>query len=155
MLSCALLYEPEVFSFPPLSRHGGGGCDLHRQGAAQCHEHLQSEAQGTENGRRSPPPQQPNQTFDHLFIVPWIVFLCHGLYLVKKGCTSSYRSCSESDHTHTGTIVIQVVYPEVRSESPLPYFRANLQDLFSSWELARINFIFFLEKPLLLFTDKP
>lgn len=31
----------------PHSRHSGGGCDLHRQGAAQCHEHLQPKAQGT------------------------------------------------------------------------------------------------------------
>lgn len=31
----------------PHSRHSGGGCDLHRKGAAQCHEHLQPKAQGT------------------------------------------------------------------------------------------------------------
>lgn len=37
-------FEPEALC---LSRHRGGGCDLHRQGAAQCHEHLQSKAQGT------------------------------------------------------------------------------------------------------------
>lgn len=35
-------------SFPPSSlRHGGGGGDLHRQGAAERHEHLQPQAQGT------------------------------------------------------------------------------------------------------------
>lgn len=35
-------------SLPPsLLRHGGGGRDLHWQGAAERHEHLQPQAQGT------------------------------------------------------------------------------------------------------------
>lgn len=64
---------------------------------------------------------------------------------VLTGCTSSYHSCSESDHTNItlldrniasdityNTYVIQDVCPEVSFDSPLPYFRANSKDLFSS-----------------------
>lgn len=46
----------------PHSRHSGGGCDLHRQGAAQCHEHLQPKAQGTVVWTRA----WKKTTFDHL-----------------------------------------------------------------------------------------
>lgn len=46
----ALVYWPEALFglfLSPHPRHGGGGCDLHRQGAAERHEHLQSSSQGT------------------------------------------------------------------------------------------------------------
>lgn len=66
------------------------------------------------------------------------------------------HSCSESDHTSItlldGNHCIRCnlpyqCYPGSLPWSkiwlPLPYFRANFQDLFNSWELASIIFIFF------------
>lgn len=43
-----LFTDNELEAFVSLCpvRHSGGGGDLHRKGAAQCHEHLQPSAQG-------------------------------------------------------------------------------------------------------------
>lgn len=78
-----------------LFRHGGGGCDLHRQGAAQRHEHLQSKAQGTVmwDGARHP-PQEKTQT-NIWSLISRLYWLC-----LLKGCSSFCCSCSGSDHTN-------------------------------------------------------
>lgn len=76
-----------------VSRHSGGGCDLHRQGAAQCHEHLQSQTQGTGTWDRT------TTTNIWSFIYPAFWMYSCVVDCLLKGWTSSYRSCSESHLT--------------------------------------------------------
>lgn len=96
-----------------------------------------------------PPPKQAKQTWSLIYHA----VECFPVLLRLGGLFANVKLL---DWNHcigyiSDTYVLQEVYPEVRFDFPLPYFRANFQDLFSSWELAHINFILFLRNRCFFF----